>query len=208
MPGLTIAYQEPTGYKFVETSDDLKVAASGLPCFLALQWPGYSSDIVEDTINGKPVVIQLWKGWCQQFLSSANFPGGIGAEVGVYERVTGRGFPAAKPHELIPDAMWELWREASKQSNGDFWWPVAEQHTVEFDLINPVNNTTVFHAGPQNTYWCNKWMDTDSHEDYEKSTGKKWPWLPSWVPGNSNTPAFTKDYVLEYKINGKSYPRW
>ena len=47
MPGLTIAYQEPTGYKYVETSDDLKVAASGLPCFLALQWPGYSSDIVE-----------------------------------------------------------------------------------------------------------------------------------------------------------------
>ena len=208
MPGLTIAYQEPTGYKYVETSDALKEAASGLPCFLALQWPGYSSAIVEDTINGKPVVIQLWKGWCQQFLSSANFPGGIGAEVGVYERVTGRGFPAAKPHDLIPDAMWELWREASKNANEDFWWPIAEQHAVEFDLINPVNNTTVFHAGPQNTYWRNKWMDTDSHEDYEKSTGKKWPWLPSWVPGNSNTPAFTKDYVLDYKINGKSYPRW
>ena len=59
MPGLTIAYQEPTGYKYVETSDELKEAASGLPCFLSLRWPGYASDIVEDTINGKPVVIQL-----------------------------------------------------------------------------------------------------------------------------------------------------
>ena len=26
------------------------------------------------TINGKPVVIQLWKGWCQQFLGSEDFP--------------------------------------------------------------------------------------------------------------------------------------
>ena len=33
---LTVAYQEPTGYKFVETSPDLKEAAAALPCFEAL----------------------------------------------------------------------------------------------------------------------------------------------------------------------------
>jgi hypothetical protein len=36
MMHLTVAYQEPTGYKFVETSDDLKQAAGALPCFKAL----------------------------------------------------------------------------------------------------------------------------------------------------------------------------
>ncbi|HLM24171.1 MAG TPA: hypothetical protein VK274_03900 [Pyrinomonadaceae bacterium] len=96
MMHLTVAYQEPTGYKYVETSDELKAAAAALPCFKALQWPDYDSDIVEDTINGKPVVIQLWKGWCQQFLSSPNFPGGVGAEIGIYERVTGKGFSGRK----------------------------------------------------------------------------------------------------------------
>jgi hypothetical protein len=53
MMHLTVAYQEPTGYKFVETSDDLKQAAAALPCFKALHWPDYATDIVEDTINGK-----------------------------------------------------------------------------------------------------------------------------------------------------------
>ncbi len=208
MPDLTIKYSDSRGYKYVETSDALKVAASGLPCSKALQWPNYSTDIVDDTINGKPVVIQLWKGWCQQFLSSDEFPGGMGAEVGVYERVSGRGFPAEKPHELIPDTMWHLWREASKRSGDDLWWPVAELHEVEFKFINPVNNTTVFDAEPQRTYWRNKWMDTNSYDDYQKSQGKRWSWLPAGFPKNSNTPALGKDYVLEYKINGKPYPRW
>ena len=207
MPGLTNAYTEPSGYKYVETSDALKEAASALPCTIALQWPNYSTEIVEDTINGKPVVIQLWKGWCQQFLSSSHFPGGVGAEVGIYERVAGRGFPAIKP-DLIPDLMWNAYREASKKAPDELWWPVAEKHEVEFDFINPVNNTIVFHAGPQNTYWRNKWMDTDSYDDYQNSQGKKWSWLPGFVPGNSNTPTLSSNYILEYKINGKTYPRW
>jgi len=77
---LTVASQEPTGYKYVETSPELKEAAAALPCFAALHWPDYCTKVFDDTINGKPVVIQLWKGWCQQFLSSPNFPGGILAD--------------------------------------------------------------------------------------------------------------------------------
>lgn len=208
MPSLVINYIDSNRYKYVETSDELKTAASGLPCSLALQWRNYPTAIVEDTIDGKAVVVQLWKGWCQQFLSADEFPGGMGAEVGIYERVSGRGFPAEKPHPLIPDTMWNLWRTASTHAGDDLWWPVAEQHEVEFRLINPVNHQTFFDAGPQRTYWRNKWMDTDSYDDYQKSTGKRWWWLPASFPKNSNAPALGQDYVLEYKINGKTYPRW
>jgi hypothetical protein len=204
---LTVAYQEPTGYKYVETSDDLKEAAAALPCFSALEWPDYASTIVEDNINGKPVVIQLWKGWCQQFLSSPNFPGGIGGEVGIYERVTGKGFPAERP-EWCPQALWIFLQQKSKLANGDFWWPVAEKNEVEYDFINPVNNTVMFHADMEKTYWRNKWMDNESYEQYKKDQGKRWSWLPSFIPGNSRTPALAVHYVLQYKINGKSYPKW
>jgi hypothetical protein len=204
---LTVAYQEPTGYKYVETSDELKEAAAALPCFRALEWPDYASTIVEDNINGKPVVIQLWKGWCQQFLSSPDFPGGIGGEVGIYERVTGKGFPAERP-EWCPQALWIFLQQKSKLANGDFWWPVAEKNEVEYDFINPVNNTVMFHADMEQTYWRNKWMDNESYEQYKKDQGKRWSWLPSLVPGNSRTPALAVHYVLQYKINGKSYPRW
>jgi hypothetical protein len=207
MMHLTVAYQEPTGYKFVETSDDLKQAAAALPCFKALHWPDYATDIVEDTINGKPVVIQLWKGWCQQFLSSPNFPGGVGAEVGIYERVTGKGFPADRP-DWCPQALWVFLQQKSKLANGDFWWPVAEQNEVEWELINPVNNTVAFRAGPQKTYWRNKWMDNESYAQYEKDQGKKWSLLPAWFPWNTQTPKLAVNYILSYKINGKSYQRW
>ena len=207
MMHLTVAYQEPTGYKFVETSDDLKQAAAALPCFKALHWPDYATDIVEDTINGKRVVIQLWKGWCQQFLSSPNFPGGVGAEVGIYERVTGKGFPAERP-DWCPQALWVFLQQKSKLANGDFWWPVAEQNEVEWEFINPVNNTVAFRAGPQKTYWRNKWMDNESYAQFERDQGKKWSWLPAWFPLNTQTPKLAVNYILSYKINGKSYPRW
>jgi hypothetical protein len=207
MMHLTVAYQEPSGYKYVETSDDLKAAAAALPCFRALEWPDYSTEIVEDTINGKKVVIQLWKGWCQQFLSSPNFPGGVGGEVGVYERVTGKGFPAERP-DWCPQALWLFLQQKSKLANGDFWWPVAEMNEIEWNFINPVNNKIAFHAEPQKTYWRNKWMDNESYNQYQNDQGKRWNWLPSWFPLNSQTPKLAWNYVLEYKINGKSYPRW
>ncbi len=207
MINLTNAYTDSDGYDYVETSDDLKEVAAILPSFAALHWPDYATEIVEDTIEGKPVVIQLWKGWCQQFLNSPKFPGGIGAEVGIYERVTGKGFPSERP-EWVPEPLFLFLRTASKSANGDFFWPVTEKHEVEFDFINPITNTTAFYAGPQHTYWRNKWMDEASYREYERSTGKKWPWLPLGWFGNTRTPTFAANYSLDYKINGKSYPRW
>lgn len=208
MPVFTVAYEEPNGYKYVETSPELKQFASGLPCFKPITWPGYSTKVIEnETINGKPVVIQLWKGWCQQMFSSPNFPGGVGGEVGIYERVEGRGLEAEKP-DFMPEMFWNLLREASKHGGTHFWWPVAEMHEVEFDFINPITKSVVFHAGPQKTYWRNKWMDNESYNEYQNSTGKRWPNLPGWVPFNSRTPAKPNGYVMEFKINGKPYERW
>src|ERR1043166_7651383 len=152
---LTVAYQEPTGCKYVETSPGLKEAAAGLPCFTALQWPDYGTKVFDDTINGKPVVIQLWKGWCQQFLSSPDFPGGIDAEVGIYERVTGKGFPAERP-DWCPQALWVFLQQKSKLANS---------------------------ADLQKTYWRNKWMDNESYRQYKNDHGKRWSWLPGWFPG-------------------------
>ncbi len=201
-----LAYEE-NGYRFVETSNEWKELCSVLPCFEQVEWPDYSTKIVEDEIDGKPVVIQLWKGWCQQFLGRDDFPGGIGGEVGIYERVTGRGFPTERP-DFFPERMWIFLHSMSKHANGDFWWPVAEMHEIEFSLINPINDDLVFHAGPENTYWLNKWMDTGSYDVYCHSQGKRWSWLPRWLPKNSNVPVFAANYILEYKINGKTYPRW
>ncbi len=201
-----LAYEE-NGYRFVETSEEWKQACTVLPCFEEVAWPDYATAVVEDNINGKPVVIQLWKGWCQQFLGRDDFPGGIGGEVGIYERVSGKGFPAERP-DFFPELMWNFLHGASKLAGGHFWWPVAELNEVEFDFINPITDTVMFHAGPEKTYWMNKWMDTGSYDVYRHTQGKRWSWLPEWFPKNSQTPVFAIDYVLEYKINGKTYTRW
>ncbi|HSS20556.1 MAG TPA: hypothetical protein VLL54_10810 [Pyrinomonadaceae bacterium] len=207
MAGFTVAYTEPSGYKFVETSPDVKALAAGFPCFKPIEWPDYDTKVIDVEINGKPRVIQLWKGWCQQMYSSPLFPGGIGGEVGIYERLKGREMPAEKP-DFMPGIFWEALKAASKKAPDSFWWPVTDDNEVEFNFINPVNNKIVFHAGPQKTYWRNKWMDTSSFHDYRKSTGKKNKWLPVWWPKNTQTPNWAVNYIMEYKINGHTYPRW
>lgn len=206
MDSAVIAYEE-NGYKFVETSEAWKQLCTVLPCFKQVEWPDYPASVIEDVIHGKPVVIQLWKGWCQQFLGWDDFPGGIGGEVGIYERVTGRGFPTERP-DFFPEPMWIFLHGASKLAGDNFWWPVAESNEIEFDFINPITDTVMFHAGPEKTYWLNKWMDTESYDEYRRLQGKRWSWLPAWFPKNSRTPVFAADFVLEYKINGKTYPRW
>ena len=204
MESAVIIYEE-NGYRFNETTEKWKQLCSVLPCFPLVRWPGYPTKVIEDEINGKPVIIQLWKGWFQQI--GTNLPGGIGAEVGIYERVKGRGFPTERP-DFFPEPMWIFLHNASKLAGGNFWWPVADLNEIEFDFINPVTDKVVFHAGPQRTYWLTKWMDIDSYLDFKIAQGKRWPWLPAEFPKNSRVPALSENYVMEYKINGKTYPRW
>ena len=194
----TIGYADDNGYSYVETSELWKQLCSVLPCFAALQWPGYATTIVEDTIDGQPVIIQLWKGWCQKFLGLQTFPGGIGAEVGVYRRDPGRVRPTSLP--FLPAPLESIVLTAiANLSDNDLWWPFPEVNArIEFTLTNSVINQTFFRAGPEVSYWLAKWMNDGSYAKYQRDQ----------APGNSRDPLFTVDYILDYTINGKTYPSW
>jgi hypothetical protein len=201
----TIRYTDAAGYEYVETSDWLKQVCSLLPCCEALEWPDYATEIVCDVIDGEDVIIQLWKGWCPKLFD--DFPGGVGAEVGVYRRILGRAMPRSLP--LLPARATACLTSLAEIGDEVLWWPFPELNArIEFKLINPMTNQTFFSAGPETTYWMNKWMNHGSYAAYQRGQGKRWSELPSWWLGNSVTPFLAWDYVPEYRINGKTYPRW
>jgi hypothetical protein len=184
-----VATTDAVGYHYEETSPAWKVACKDLPSFAALHWPGYETSVVEDTIDGQPVVIQLWKGHCQRFFGLNDFPGGIGAEVGIYRRIAGKPLPASLPN--LPSEISGFILHAIHALGTDFWWPYPDLQTqVSFDFVNPTTNKTFFSAGPEATYWMNRWMRPDSYRAYASV--------------NSQLPLWTEDYVLNYTINGKS----
>lgn len=199
-----------SGYTYDETSESWKKLCGSLPCFAALHWPDYDTKWFDAVINEQPVVIQLWKGYCPRFLGPLeHFPGGIGAEVGVYHRVPGKVAPTSLPTGLPP--QWAAaYMAAVNVANVDLWWPFPElKTTIEFTLTNPVTNRTFFSAGPEGpTYWLTKWMEDGSYSKYQADQGRRWSWLPSWWPGNSNAPFWATGYLLDCKINGVSYSRW
>jgi hypothetical protein len=191
----TFQYTDASGYQYNETSERWKQLCTAFPCFLALQWPGYATQVREDIIDGQPVVIQLWKGDCQKFLGLQQFPGGIGAEVGVYHRMPGRARPTSLPFLPPPFAAFIL-ASIGTLTDDQLWWAFPELNTrVAFTLTNPVTNQTFFNAGTETTYWLNKWMNDGSYTKYQSDQGNQ-------------TPSSTTDYLLDYRINGNSYPRW
>ncbi|MBV9157999.1 MAG: hypothetical protein JO097_17170 [Acidobacteriaceae bacterium] len=201
----TFQYTDACGYKYDETSEQWKQLCTNFPCFALLQWPGYSTQVVDTmagqplTINGQPVVIQLWKGTCEKFLGSSNFPGGIGAEVGVYHRVPGRARPTLQQLLAlgVPSSLATLIIAGIAPLTDDqLWWAFPELDTqVEFTLTNPITTEIFFTAGLETTYWLNKWMDDDSYEHYQAAQ-------------RDQTPPSTTDYLLAYSINGNSFPPW
>jgi len=205
----TINYWD-SGYNFDETSESWKELCQSFPCFLALQWPGYATGICEDKIDGEPVVIQWWKGWCPRFLGFVGvktFPGGVGGEVGIYRRIPGKVRPTSLP-SIVPKPLADKFLSAlANLADNDLWWPFPELGArVEFTMMNPVNGRKLCSAGPQKTYWLTKWMDDDSYSQYQRDQGPlQWSWLPPGTPGNSQTPINWADYVLQFRINGKTY---
>ena len=185
----TIQYGDARGYGYVETSENWKALCSGLPCLLALQWPGYASMIVETSINGQPVVIQLWKGLCPNFLGLPQFPGGFGAEVGVYRRIPGKVHPTSLPF-LPPPVEAAVLGKIAAVADNDLWWPAPELNAqLEFTLINPMTNQPFFSAGPETSYWLAAWMNMPSYGKYAWDQGFRVPFMPD-------------DYILEYTVNG------
>ncbi len=187
----TIAARDGQGFGYVETSEAWKKACLLLPCFTALQWPGYATAVVEDSIGGEPVVIQLWKGWCQKFLELDSFPGGVGAEVGVYRRIPGRTRPLTLP--FLPPALEKVvLDQLSGAADRELWWPAPELATsVDFTLVNPDTGTPFFTAGPQTTYWLTRWMDERSYLRWRTAQGIHAPLRPD-------------AYTLQYTVEGRS----
>jgi hypothetical protein len=181
-------------YSYVETSESWKALCSQLPCFTALQWPGYATLVIDDEIDGENVVIQLWKGWCPQFLNSSTFPGGVGAEVGVYRRMPGGLRLRSLP--LVPRSMRRWIRQRLGEfTDREFWWPFPElEAELEFTLVNPVTAEPVFSAGPETSYWLAKWMSLGSYARYA-------------LDQSGRVPMLVDSYVLEYTINGRP-GRW
>ena len=192
----TIRYVREGGYSYNECSESWQAMCRAFPCFRALQWPGYATDVVETTIDGQAVVIQLWKGYCPKFLGFAginNFPGGVGAEVGIYRRIPGK--VRVPPIPLLPSRAGVLTASAiNTAADSELWWPFPELGTtLEFSLINPRSGDVVFSAGPSTSYWLTKWMDDGSYQQYQRD--------------HSAPPAWT-DYILEYKVNKRVFYRW
>jgi hypothetical protein len=190
-----IQYDDSQGYTYDETAEWWKTSCEAFPCFGALQWPGYTTYAFPDVIDGQPVVIQLWKGTCEKFAGLNDFPGGVGAEVGVYHIVPGRAITSSL--SFLPASFVEFIISSIATLGGSsLWWAFPELGTkIEFTLTNPVTQQTFFAAGPEVTYWLNKWMFNDSYALYSSDQGGQVPSSPT-------------DYALRYKINGRSYPSW
>lgn len=121
----------------------------GLPCGPWVWLPGYPTHFFDTNIGGRTVLVQLWKGWCPDYLGQG--AGGVGAEVGIYNR--DGWFPGA------------------------FWWPdYQHEKRIEFTLINPVTAGVFFtDDNPGPIWWAHKWMKFPSYDQYKIDQNNRVP---------------------------------
>jgi hypothetical protein len=189
------------GYRYIQITPEWQAACYALPCFAALWWPGYGTTVIEDKIDGRPVIIQLWKGWCQQFLGLKDWPGGVGGEVGVYGKLPGRRIA-----ETIPDVpskyVAQLREQVAGLGDAELWWPIPDLVTeISLEFINPHSGEAVVKTDPEATYWQAKWIDLSSYHKYVDAQPGTWPF-------NKEVPSLAWDYHLKYTINGRTFPVW
>jgi len=140
--------QDGCRYQYDETSEEWKTACLPLPCSTAVQFPGYATAVIPGTINGVAVIVQLWKGRCERLCGTRlNFPGGVGAEVGIYIK----GQPGDK-----------------------MWWPAPYvipgfTTSISWHLVNPSTRKVFLDAPTQTTYWRNRWMTIQSYNLYQQN---------------------------------------
>jgi hypothetical protein len=175
----TIQITDPgTGYVFDTSSPEWKNACAPLPAFAGLHWPGYATACVADTIDGTDVVIQVWMGYCERFLARADFPGGMGGEVGVYAKVPGgRPLPDL---EVLPFVLRPVFSGLEHLDPDELWWPDAGvQPPISFTIQNPITGAAVVSAGVEDDYWVNRWMEPSSYEQYKEANVGRLPSLPT-----------------------------
>jgi hypothetical protein len=178
-------------YQCIETSPIWKNAFAPLPSNAAVAWPGYATTAIPTVIDGQHVVIQPWLGHCQKFMGMNAFPGGFGAEVGVYV-IEKRTTP---PPDLAAVPLWmkALLEGAHWFGGSHLWWPKFEcQYLIEFEVINPVTGDVMLkktEAAP--TYWSNLWMQPAEYDRYKAD-------VKGQVP-------FASAYEMVIRVGGKKF---
>jgi hypothetical protein len=175
----TVQITDPdTGYVFDTISPEWKNACAPLPSFAALQWHGYSTTYIPDTIDGIDVMIQPWMGYCEQFFGRSNFPGGLGGEVGVYVKVpSGRPLPDLG---LVPAPLRPLFHAVALMGADHLWWPDADmQPEIDFTIINPIADNVLLRTDSESTYWVNRWMEPASYRKYQAANAGLLPPCPN-----------------------------
>ena len=192
----SVHYVAEGGYNYDETSEFQKKICAVFPCAMAMQWPGYATTIVEDTLDGAEIVIQLWKGLCPKFddaLWTQYLPGGVGAEVGIYRRIPGKVIPTSFGN-LQPGPLLQALMALSHTAAADLWWPAPDLGAeLWMRFINPNTREVMFEAGPQTGYWLTKWMYPSDYRNYKR---------------DHDGAANYTDYILEFTVNGKIYHHW
>ena len=190
--------------EYATTSPQWQKWCSYLPSSEIIAWPGYATASKRVWADGQWLTIQCWKGWCQQMLRGVAlpgrlvFPGGVGAEVGVYRDAPPPSpfFPWAPPEyatrdggiprlrigplfDLVGDA-WVWWQEVKEfvQAPKDrkLWWAATKavagsKRPVRFSLSVPGIPEPFIDDYENGTYWTCLWMDRDRHTDWLRSQG-------------------------------------
>lgn len=121
-------------YNFAEQPSEELVEL--IPCFAGMYFPGYDTTVLHRVLDGREVIIQLWKGYCPSYLPG--MIGGIGAEVGIYQNTP---FPF-----WFPDHR--------------------HKKKISFSLIHPHSGQVFFTADEKTCWWRHKWMTELSYSDY------------------------------------------
>jgi len=58
-------------YHFAELPPE--VVGEPFPCTSFMHWSGYDTQILQTTLDGRSIVIQLWKGFCPSLAGPAGF---------------------------------------------------------------------------------------------------------------------------------------
>lgn len=182
-----------------------------LPCFRGVAWPGYAEEIICDvSLPGTQhkVIVHLWKGICQKFGNSSDFPGGFGAEVGVYlHRDAGWIAGRVAETQLHPESLWFgnagalMIAQGARLDPSKKWYPAPElKPRLKFRLLDPHNNNAqIFETKEIESYWCTEWL--------EESSYKKWAGVRPQMRATRKI-IHPVELTLQYWINGVEQPLW
>jgi hypothetical protein len=217
------------GYNYDSTSTMWKGLCNDLPCDTVMAWSGYATAIKKVQIAGKPAVIQCWKGLCPDMVAhiqlpqpfgDIEFPGGFGAEVGVYRLDDTRDAKAAQPpvypadwpeiFRVVADAWFKLrMSRLALFDSPDYWWPandlvVDSGKPVTFSMVDPVYGDALISDYSTETYWTCQWMRPASWAE----------WAVQWVKTHAQSTAGVvthppvpspSEFILNFSVAGVDY---